>query len=201
MHSKCQRYRAFPHHFCTLYISLPILRMHRLWSKTMASKIGRSIAYSLGKPLANKTASLAVRRGHVAAVCSLSVFSKLKSPPLWRCHNVDVKRRPAWERSLANSPSDEAEILDAYSNAIISVSFASQPHWHLHTGVMQPPFSDLSHLVMFVQRVSSPLPVMSLSLPSNPCVRTQVVDKVGSSVVAIGVQSERGESAGSGCVK
>ncbi len=114
---------------------------------------------------------------------------------------MDVKRRPAWERSLANSPSDEAEILDAYSNAIISVSFASQPHWHLHTGVMQPPFSDLSHLVMFVQRVSSPLPVMSLSLPSNPCVRTQVVDKVGSSVVAIGVQSERGESAGSGCVK
>ena len=40
-----------------------------------------------------------------------------------------------------------------------------------------------------------------LSVPSNACVRTQVVDKVGSSVVAIGVQSERGESAGSGCVK
>ena len=171
----------------------------------MASKIGRSIACSLGKPLANRTASLAVRRGHVAAVCSLSVCSKLKSPPLWRCHNVVLKKRDTWERSFGNSPSDEAEILDAYSNAIISVSFASQPHYSISTrlsfGYITLIPRDLARdLVMFVQRISSPLPVMSLSLPSNPCVRTQVVDKVGSSVVAIGVQSERGESAGSGCV-
>jgi hypothetical protein len=170
----------------------------------MASKLGRSIVCSLGTPLANRTASLAVRRGHVAAVCSLSVRSKLTIPPLWRCHNVGVKGSPAWERSLANSPSDEAEILDAYSNAIISVSFTSQPHDGISTRVScshlfrtYPGY----HLVMFVQRISSPLPAMLLSLPSKPCVRTQVVDKVGSSVVAIGVQSERGESAGSGCVK
>jgi hypothetical protein len=137
MQSKCQRYRERPHTFPNTALRHPNLYICRSLGEhpanKMASKIGRSIACSLGKPLANRTASLAIRRGHVAAVCSLSVCSKLKSPPLWRYHNVVLKKRDTWERSFGNSPSDEAEILDAYSNAIISVSFASQPHYSIST--------------------------------------------------------------------
>ena len=42
------------------------------------TQLGHGIVCSL----ASRTASLSVRRGHMAEVCSLSVCSKLKSPPL-----------------------------------------------------------------------------------------------------------------------
>jgi len=96
--------------------------------------------------------------------------------PLWPSARGSERLPSARGLTTDSSSAEEAEILDAYSKAIISVRCravrACAPAWRC-----------------------GPRCVCAVVVDART---SQVVDKVGSSVVAIGVQSERGESAGSG---